>query len=67
MANAIKNFHIFWEYFPNIKYTYMHTVVQQRQNVMSDLQGEEGEGDYTVYECPGLASVQTKTKISITS
>ena len=20
-------------------------------------QGEEGEGDYTVYECPGLASV----------
>ena len=22
----------------------------------SDLQGEEGEGDYTVYECPGLAS-----------
>ena len=22
-------------------------------------QGEEGEGDYTVYECPGLASVTT--------
>ena len=22
-------------------------------------QGEEGEGDYTVYECPGLASVKT--------
>ena len=22
----------------------------------SDFQGEEGEGDYTVYECPGLAS-----------
>ena len=21
-------------------------------------QGEEGEGDYTVYECPGLASVR---------
>merc|ERR1711963_682675 len=25
----------------------------------SEPEGEEGEGDYTVYECPGLASVQT--------
>ena len=23
--------------------------------------GEEGEGDYTVYECPGLASVKFKS------
>ena len=26
--------------------------------ILSTFQGDEGEGDYTVYECPGLASVK---------
>ena len=26
--------------------------------LISTFQGDEGEGDYTVYECPGLASVK---------